>query len=83
MKLFQISAGNVPPATASPWYSVSIGLQRVRVADPDRDDELRRVADEPGVAVVLGRARSCRRPARPSESCACRPVPAGDDVCSR
>ena len=51
--------------------------QLVRVADPDRRDELRRVADEPGVAVVLGRAglagdraavgelrRACRCPAR-------------------
>ena len=25
MKLFQISAGKVPPATESPWNSVSIG----------------------------------------------------------
>ena len=25
MKLFQISAGYVPPATGSPWNSVSIG----------------------------------------------------------
>src|SRR5689334_20019226 len=25
----QISAGNVPPATGSPWYSVSIGRSRV------------------------------------------------------
>ena len=26
MNVFQISAGNVPPATGSPWNSVSIGL---------------------------------------------------------
>ncbi len=26
MKLFQIAVGNVPPATGSPWNSVSIGL---------------------------------------------------------
>jgi hypothetical protein len=26
MKSCQISAGKVPPATALPWYSVSIGL---------------------------------------------------------
>ena len=25
MNVFQISAGYVPPATGSPWYSVSIG----------------------------------------------------------
>ena len=31
--------------------------ERVRVPDPDRDDELGRVADEPGVAVVVRRAR--------------------------
>ena len=31
--------------------------ERVRVADPDRDDELGRVADEPGVAVVVRRPR--------------------------
>jgi hypothetical protein len=29
MKLFQISAGYVPPATGSPWYSVSIGRNRL------------------------------------------------------
>ena len=29
MKLFQISAGKVPPATGSPWYSVSIGFSLV------------------------------------------------------
>src|SRR5207247_5951781 len=28
MKSCQISAGNVPPATGLPWYSVSIGLSR-------------------------------------------------------
>ena len=33
-----------------------IGMQLVRVADPDGGHELRGVADEPGVAVVLGRA---------------------------
>ena len=26
MNVCQISAGNVPPATGSPWYSVIIGL---------------------------------------------------------
>ena len=26
MKLFQIAVGKVPPATGSPWNSVSIGL---------------------------------------------------------
>ena len=26
MNVCQISAGKVPPATGSPWYSVSIGL---------------------------------------------------------
>ena len=38
--------------------SVELGqhrLQRVRVSDPDGDDELRRVPDEPRVTVVLGR----------------------------
>jgi hypothetical protein len=29
MKLFQIRAGKVPPATASPLYSVSIGFSLV------------------------------------------------------
>ena len=29
MNDFQISAGKVPPATASPWYSVSIGFSVV------------------------------------------------------
>src|SRR4029077_9589205 len=28
LKTRQMSAGNVPPATAWPWYSVSIGLSR-------------------------------------------------------
>ena len=36
-----------------------------RVADPDGRRELRRVAAEPRVGVVLGRARSCRPPAAP------------------
>ena len=55
MNSFQISAGKVPPSTVWPWYSVSIGTQLVRVADPDRGHEVGREADEPGVAVVLGR----------------------------
>ena len=46
----------------------------VRVADPDRDDELRRVADEPGVAVVLRRPglagdRAAVRQLRPLARC--------------
>ena len=55
MNDFQISAGNVPPTTGA---AVELGAHRhelVRVADPDRGHELRRVADEPRVAVVLGR----------------------------
>ena len=73
MNAFQISAGNVPPATG---VAVELGQHRhelVRVADPDRGHELRRVADEPRVAVVLGRAGLARRPAgRRAAARACR-----------
>jgi hypothetical protein len=46
----------VPPATGSPRYSVCHRLDLVGIADPDRDRHLLGEADEPGVAVVLGRA---------------------------
>ena len=52
----QISAGSVPPATACPWYSLSIGFSSIGIADPHCRRELRCVPDEPGVAVVLSRA---------------------------
>ena len=75
MKVLKIPAGNVPPATGSP---LELGLHRlelVRVADPDRDRVLRRPADEPGVAVALGRAGLAgdRQVARPARACRCRP----------
>ena len=56
MNAFQISAGYVPPATGMPVELVRHRDELVGVADPDGDDELRREADEPRVAVVLGRA---------------------------
>ena len=47
---------------------------RIVVADIDADRQIGREADEPGIALVIGRARSCRRPAcRPPS--ACWPVP--------
>ena len=74
MKSWKISAGKVPPATGLPACSVLHRLHLVRVADPDRDGHLVVAADEPGVAVVLGRAGLApdvprRRPGRP---CRCR-----------
>ena len=56
MNAFQISAGIRAAVDRVPVELGHHRHQRVRVADPDRDDELRRVADEPRVAVVLGRA---------------------------
>ena len=73
MNSFQIVAGKVPPATAIPC-TLSIGISPLRIADPDRRLELRHVAGEPGVRVVVGRARSCRRPAgRSTRRRRCRP----------
>ena len=83
MNAFQISAGNVPPATASPVELGQHRHQRCRVADPDGGGELRRVADEPRVAVVLGRAglpgdravrRACARLPVPERTAFCRIV---------
>ena len=73
MNAFQICAGRVPPATGLPPNSVSIGLQLVGVADPDGDGELRRVADEPRIAVVVGGARLAGRRAgrRARRACRC------------
>ena len=56
MNDWKIAAGNVPPATGWPCELGLHRLELVRVADPDRDRVLRRPADEPGVAVALGRA---------------------------
>ena len=50
----------------------------VRVADPDGGDELRRVADEPRVAVVLGRAGLAGD--LPAGQRAALPVPYADDA---
>ena len=60
MKSCQICAGNVPPATAMPCTLVHLD-RRIRIADPDGGREVRRVADEPGVAEVLRRAGLARR----------------------
>ncbi len=50
------------------------GHELVGIADPHRGGDVRRPADEPGVAVVLGRARSCRprRRRRSPPRCRCR-----------
>ena len=61
MKSCQISAGNVPPVDR---LALELGLHRlelVGVADPHGDRQAVGEAHEPGVAGVLGRARSCRR----------------------
>ena len=52
----QIPPGRCRRPPAGRLYSVFIGCELVRVADPDGDRVLGRPADEPGVAVVLGRA---------------------------
>ena len=60
MKVFQIPAGI---GAARDRLALELGLHRlelVRVADPDGDRVLLRPADEPGVAVVLGRAGLAR-----------------------
>ena len=61
MKSCQISAGNVPPATGSPRYSVSIGLRALRIADPHRDRQ------------VVVEARRTRRPGSSRWCRSCRP----------
>ena len=57
--------------------ALELGLHRleaVRIADPDRDRVLRRPADEPGVAVALGRAGLAgdRDPGRRTRGSRCR-----------
>ena len=83
MKRCQICAGYAPPVTVigvcggSHRDQLAVGAER-READPHRGGELRRVAGEPGVLVLVGRCRSCRRPGR--SSLARVPVPRSIDL---
>ena len=71
--LAQIRAGKVPPSTGPPENSVSIGVTRVGVADPDAGGDFFGRAAEPGVAVVRRWCRSCptgfRRRCRRARRC--------------
>ena len=75
-----VIAGHVPPKTCQTPLTQPMRSSGVGVAHPHRGRQGRGVTDEPGVGVVAGRARSCRRPAGPTAAAV--PVPLVMTPCS-